>query len=530
MLDDLKKERVGFFGAQERVRLSLYVAGLLLLGCAIFAGARSASMPSDPPPENGVPAVDAPPDSAGPNGRGPEDAVAQAPTLNAVEIDDLVRASGAEPDGWATPAIERIRSVRRAGHLGRVAARPTAAELAAANGPASDAAGSSLRGRVVEVLGRVVALAREEYRPRLDSSGSERLWTVVLEDPQGARFLALKYALASDPGEGPPTDTKPPQIRGELIAPDHWVLVRGVYFQDRVGSVADERVPVPTPTLFATDWRIVVPPDQRNPDISELDEALWGDVQDRFMRHTRNWQEAAAFETIRWARRLGHAQIKAMLDSGELPWERWETERFAKWKKEVQSEEEDAPRPFTEGSRGRVYRLAGVVGSVLQFGWDSVPRNAWGVEEFELLTMLTDHYQTVSFRSFVPFPMASFDGVEGKPAEHLYVYGVFVKNFTYDSKFRDEDGSGRARPVTMPMFVILHAEPYPEEAAAERIRSAMFWVAVGMVVFALFFYFVLIRGDRQQERRMEEHRIALRRRARAKNQGATADPSVDGDG
>ena len=188
-------------------------------------------------------------------------------------------------------------------------------------------------------------------------------------------------------------------------------------------------------------------------------------------------------------------------------------------------------RPITESSRGKVFKISGVVAEVLQFGWERIPRNPWGVDEFQILTMLADHYQTVSFRSFLPFPIDSFEGVTGERKEHLNVYGVFVKNLTYDTRFKHEDGSGRARPITMPMFVVLHAEQYPEGAAAERIRETMLWVAGGMVLFGLLFYLVLIRGGRSQDKRMEQHRLALRKRARAAGQGVVAGtpPAADGD-
>jgi hypothetical protein len=70
------------------------------------------------------------------------------------------------------------------------------------------------------------------------------------------------------------------------------------------------------------------------------------------------------------------------------------------------------------------------------------------------------------------------------------------------------------------MFVVLHGEPYPEEEAGAMMRSAMLWVAGAMVLFALLFYVVLIRGGARQTQRMEEHRLALRKRIRAKGQGA----------
>jgi hypothetical protein len=141
--------------------------------------------------------------------------------------------------------------------------------------------------------------------------------------------------------------------------------------------------------------------------------------------------------------------------------------------------------------------------------------------------LLSDHYQNVALRVFSPWPVASFDGVAGKPEEHVRLYGLFIKNFTYDTKHKRPDGTDRLLPITVPMFVVLHGEPYPEEEAGEAMRTAMLWVAGAMVLFGLLFYVVLIRGGAKQTQRMEEHRLALRKRIRAKGQGAVLPESRD---
>ncbi len=519
MLDDLKKDRQAGFGAQERVKLSLYVTALIMLGMSIWMGSQcSAKMQA----LEETPAVA--PDGTSGEGTPPE--AAPGPTLDPVELDTLVRGEGVEPDRWSEAGIAYLRRIQRRGTFGPTPQRVTPSALAAAKAPAGTE--GALRGRLVEVLGRVTEVAREVYRPGQSPTDGERLWTVVLEGSDGASFVGIKHALKSDVAEGPPVDRKPPQVSADRIAEDHWVLVRGIYLQDRVGTFGETQLGDPTPVLFATQWRIVVPPDQRTPVISALDEALWSEVGDRYMAESRNWEEDAVYEVIQWARATGREAIGEKLRSGELPWEAWDAERFEAWRKEVAVDGE-AARPLTEGSRGKVYRLSGIVGEVLQFGWERIPRNPWGVDEFQILRMLADHYQTVAFQSFLPFDIDAFEGVNGTKAEHLYVYGVFVKNYTYDTKHAHKDGSGRRHPITTPMFVVLHAEPFPEEAAAEAIRRSMYWVAGGMVLFGLLFYIVLIRGSRGQDERMEKHRIALRQRARAKGQSPTpgSTPAAD---
>ena len=197
-----------------------------------------------------------------------------------------------------------------------------------------------------------------------------------------------------------PPKEKPPQVKAERIEKDHWVVLRGVYLQDRVGTFGETQLSEPTPVLFAQQWRIVLPPDQSNPLISTLDDALWSEVGDRYMAESRNWEEDAVYEVIQWARAQGHEAIAEKLRNGELPWESWGSDRFNKWRKEV-AVDADAERPLTEGSRGKIYRISGIVGEVLQFGWERIPRNPWGVDEFQIPRILADHYQTVAFQSIL---------------------------------------------------------------------------------------------------------------------------------
>ena len=404
MLDDLKKDRQAGFGAQEKVKLSLYVGLLIMLGMSIWMGSQCSSR---------IEAIEDDPVAV------EEDAqpVEPGPTLDPVELDTIVRAEKAEPDRWSEAGIEQLRRIQRRGDLGPVVLT-TPADLAAAKMPA--AGEGALRGRMVEVMGRVTDMAREVYRPGETTDDGERLWTVVLEGEDGTQFLAVKYALASEVGEGPPVDRKPPQVKAERIEKDHWVVVRGVYLQDRVGTFGSTQFGDPTPAIYATQWRITYPPSERNPLISSLDDALWSEIGDRYMAESRNWEEDAVYEVIQWARATGYPKIKEMLDSGELPYEVWGQQRFDRWRKEVVVDA-DAERPITDSSRGKVFKVSGVVAEVLQFGWERFPRNPWGVDEFQILAMLADHYQTVSFRGFLPFAIDSFVGVSGDRTGQLGV-------------------------------------------------------------------------------------------------------------
>lgn len=505
MLDHLKKDRQVGLGAQERMRLSIYVAGLLLLGGVIVVGSLGDSKKAEDAREGAASAPVAPSETPG-------------PLLDPGELQRRVAGSGDEPHRYASDGIEYVLDIGRRGRLGEVRGRLAPQALAAL-------APEVARGGVYEVAGRVTDRTREEYRPRADSTGDERLWSLVLEGPDASQVVVLKYGRRSDREEGAPVEAKPPNVRADLIEVGQHVLVRGVYLQQRTGTIGRTPLKEPTPVLLAQKFRIELPPEELLQPIPDLEEALWSDIRDRFNRDSRNWEEDALFEVVQWARAQGYEACRDAVLKGDVGWKAWGPETFAVWKKEVAVDEDD-PRPFTEGARGKVFRLSGIVSEVLEDGWERMPRNPWGISEFQRLTLHSDDYRSVALRLILPFPIHTFKGVEGTFKEHLYVYGVFIKNYTYDTQFTREDGSGRPLPVTVPLFVVLHAELFPEGEAAEAMHRAMLWVAGVMVIFGVVFYLVLIRGGRKQVRRMEEHRMRLRRRARASMQGK--DPAGEG--
>lgn len=497
MLDDLKKERHAANPGKDLFKMAIYVVAMLMFGITIFAGSRCS------------------PTSPSKSGAAAGGAAAQppGPTLDAAELTRLVEGSGAEPYRYSAPGLEYALRVRRKGHVGAVSGRLDAADLAAL--PLAEA-----RGKIFDVVGQVTEVTREVYKPTAESTGAERLWSVVLEGRGGAQAVVISHALESEQDEGHPREAKPTGVRAEPIAVGQWVVARGVYVQQRTGSLGGASLPQPAPALLVSGFRILLPPEDWNEPVAALGDALWEDVQDRYSRESRRWDEDAVFETIQWARARGYEACRDDIEQGRLPWRHWGAKTFETWKKEV-SVRRDDPRPFTEASRGTVFRTPGIVGEVLQFDWETIPPNRWNVDEFQLLRILSDHYQHISVTMIMPFPIATFEGVTGAKGEHVYVYGVFVKNETYDSQFKREDGTQRALPITAPMFVVLHMEPFPEAAAAQAMRNLMWWIAGSMVVFGLLFYVVLIRGGRKQVQRMEEHRLALRQRIRAKGQGPT---------
>ena len=497
MLDDLKRERHAVSPGKDLFKLAVYVIGMLILGITIVAGTRcDGSTGAAPPAETAE--TDAPEPAPPP------------PTLDGAELARRVQEAGAEPYRYAAPAIEYLRDLRRDGVLPPVHARLEAGALARL--PLGES-----RGRTFEVTGRVVEVSREVYMPRPDADGEDRLWSVILEGTDGAQVVLVQYALGSEFEEGHPREARPPRSPAARIEPGQYVVARGVLIQTRTGTLGETSLPRPAPVLFATAFRIQLPPEEQSPPISGLDEALWGDVEDRYSRESRRWDEDAVFEVIQWARARGYEACREDLENGTLPWTNWTARTFEEWKQEV-SVEPDEPRPFTNEARGKVVRTPGIVGEVLQFGWGRIPANRWGVDEFQVLTMLSDYYQHVAMRAFLPFPIDTFPGVTGARAEHLRIYGVFIKNDTYDSKFKHPDGTKRSLPITAPMFVVLHVEPFPEDESSAGMRTLMWWIAGSMVLFGLLFYVVLIRGGRKQNVRMEAHRIQIRQRMRAKGQ------------
>ena len=86
-------------------------------------------------------------------------------------------------------------------------------------------------------------LSREEYSPQPDSTGNDRLWSLVIEGPDGARAVALKVGHASEPGEGTPVDAKPPNVRGEPLDVGQQVVVEGYLppSDPRLGRILQSR-------------------------------------------------------------------------------------------------------------------------------------------------------------------------------------------------------------------------------------------------------------------------------------------------
>jgi hypothetical protein len=375
--------------------------------------------------------------------------------------------------------------------------------------PFADAAG-----RHFEVRGRAVELVSQEFHTE-----TQRLWSLLLEGESGARVLVLKHGLAADPGEGRPRSVE--QRAPDLVREGDFVGVRGLYLQRRVGTVGEIALPGPTPVLVAGVFRKLEP---ARPPITKPQEASWETVEDRFLMDTKRWDEPATFQILQWAGAVGHEKIAEDIASGALPWQAWDRDTFGTWGAEIKVTSAEQPRPFTEGARGKLWRLDAIVGQVAEEGWETVPSNPWGVDHLWVVDLLPEDYtylgKSLACRSLSPFPPSAFPGLGGARNPRVFAYGFFVKNHTLTTQWKATGGEHNA-DLTSPMFVVVHMEAKP---APGGDSTTLWWVAASMALMGVVFYLTLIRSERKEASKMEAYRIGLRQRMRAKGQGHSAEP------
>jgi hypothetical protein len=497
MLDELKaKQAAG--GRREIARLTALVAGCMVLAGLFVTTSRCKDTRT---------AVEVEPE------------VPVAPVEPPVEVDRArVAAIGDTTAAHSDASYER----GALDYLLSIADRPLAGEPEAVSAealaslPFADAAG-----RVFEARGKVVDVEEKQFRRE-----QQRLWSLVLEGTDGRRFVALKRGYASDPGEGEPRDVRRDGRTGtfEPIRVGESVLVRGIYLQRRTGTIGTTLVPDPIPVLVATAFRHSEAPLPPVPDLAQIE---WSDIEDRFMADTTNWAEPALAQAVQWARTRGHDAIAKDLASGALPWKAWDEETFDTWEKEIGVRDRTTPRPFTDGARGKVWRFPGLLGQFLHEGWETVFPNLYGVDAIWRVDVLSEDYtyynQSMAVLGISPFGPSAFPEGTTKPNDQVLAYGVFVKNWTYETRRAHKDGTGNA-PVTVPMFVLLHLEPVTVDP--KPYGSFMLVLAGSIVLFGFLFWFVLVRGERKESQRTEEQRAAMRKRMRDLGQGRVVPPTT----
>jgi hypothetical protein len=487
MLDHLKGQTMG---RRENARLMVLVGLALVVGVSM-AGSRSCNRRSDEPESAVVlPPVD--PKLGKPVPVDRERVLAVGDT-DAAHRDDAYEVGALDYllDAAVRPLAEAPRPL-------------TTQELASV--PFAEAGG-----RAYQTAGTVVEMFAREHR-----SAQQRLWTMVVQGPDGAQVLVVHRGLATDPREGAPrsvSDGKPWIQEGDRVA------VRGLYLQRRSGTFGDVAVREPAPVLVLSQVRLEV---ETAPPLEDPARADWNEVEDRLMAETLRWEEPALFQVLQWAQARGPAKVREDVLSGKIPWKDWDRETFRTWAQEVEVTSSAQTRPFTDAARGKLWRLRVLVGQIFYEEWDAIPVNRQGVDHLYKWDVVaedyTDYGRGVNLRCFCPFPPEAFPGVAGRKAEAVTVYGFFLKNHSYESKLRSARQPGTDDKLTAPSFIILHAEPVPPPEKS----ASLWWLAGSMVVLGALFYLTLIRGERREAKRMEVYRRDLRQRMRKVGQGPMA--------
>ncbi|MGE0193042.1 MAG: hypothetical protein AB7T63_13485 [Planctomycetota bacterium] len=507
MLDDLKKTAASG-SARERFRLSIVVALCLLAGGAIYAATMMGSKANERRESLGA-----------------DSETRLVTPARPFEVDKaaLAEEAGAdEPFRWSAAALRRIDDAVK-GHV----------DLPDDGGPVDVSAllarpFDTLRGEVVQVRGEVVALSQEGFhfdgRPVGPRDEPTRILQIaVLRGDEGGHVVLARPILRDEVLPGRPFRYERDSGVPRFLQVGDRARARGVVVQTRTGTFDDVAVASPAPVLYALRFRSDFPPDQRPSVLEDHREADWEDVRDRTFVETRQWDEPALFQAVRWARSVGADEIAARIRDGRMPWTEWDKETFERWGQEVEWTEDD--RPFTDGARGRLFRLDALIADVIHQSWAQIPANREGIDDLVVWDVMADDYFNVVIRTYVPFPTDAFPPVLGKRKEHVRLFGLFVKNWTYELKHPDRERN-RPRQVSVPTFVVLYAEPHPEGADSD-LPAAMRWVAGAMLLLGLLFYLVVVRTGRRAERRQEEHRAQLRQRRRHQDAG---DMPPDDDG
>ncbi len=501
MFEDLKRQ-VAAGSGRERARLMVGVALCVILGTTIYAGSRFGARTTGPSTV-------------------PEEVETATPVEPLrLDRDELAKdAEGDEPFRWSVAAFLRVDAALKAAGALPIDDGPQAVDELVAH------PFDTLRGEFVQVRGEVVALAQEGFlrdgRPAGPGEDPARVLQIaVLRGRGGGHVLLARPTLRDDILPGQPFLYETDTMRAMPLRIGDVARARGIVVQQRQGTFENVAVADPSPALFALQFRQDVAPDERLSTIQDPSEADWEDVLDRTWAETRVWGEPAMLQVVRWAREVGPAELAARIRDGRLPWTVWDQDTFSRWGAEVDATEGE--RPFTEGARGKVFRLDVMIGSVIQQGWAQIPANREGIDDLLLWDVMADRYYNRVLRTFVPFPTDAFPPLKGRRKEHVHLYGMFVKNWTYEMKVADPV---RKVPmeITVPTFVVLHAEPHPEGADLDSQR-VLGWILLGLLSFALLFYWVVARPARRAERHSEEHRLALKQRRRK-----TAGPTPERD-
>lgn len=349
-------------------------------------------------------------------------------------------------------------------------------------------------GGYYEVEGRITALTSTEYRSDL-----ERLWTMVIQGDDGGQVVAVRRAQTVEPGQGAPTDSW-------VVAPTELkvgdrVLARGVYVQRRVGTIGGIGLSEPTPVLLTSLYRRVVEPVADV--ISSPKEASLDRIDDQFQAGTLGLEDPAIYQILQWIKARGHAWFRQKIDAGELKPLSWGRDAFEAWSAEVNLRAADAPRPFTLDARGRLYKTSGMVGLSLLEDWDTVKPNPWGVHQFHFIYLWSDFYGNTVLPCLSAFPLEVYGAGDWRRKDRVYLYGIFVKNYTYDTQRLRADGEG-AQKLTTPLFLVVDVRPYP--IGVRQDSTPLAWILGGLVAGLAVLFLFLMRSEKRQEAERQRRR------------------------
>jgi hypothetical protein len=475
MFENLKQAQRSGMTTRERRRFLFMLAMLLLLGGTIVGLRSCQRLP----------------------GRGElplaiqrqDDATGRA-ALDRERLRGLVKDDDAARLTFQEAVIEHVRSLQAIG----IAEPPQPTEL----GELASRDFADAVGRHVEVEGRVTAIVHMDYRSDL-----ETLWALVLEGTGGGQVLAVRIGSTREPGSGAPTDAWP-LAPVELQVGDR-ALVRGVVVQRRQGTVGEIALGEPTPTLLCSHFRRQLDP-PADP-IEDLSEAAFDKVDDRFFAGTARLDDPVIYEVLQWLQLKGHAWARAQIDSGALKVEEFGREEFDLWGEEAGVLSAEQPRPFTEKSRGKVFRTSGLVGKVLLDDWASIRPNRWGVNQLRHVYLWSDYYGNSVVPCLSPYPWETFGVEDWRSIEQrVWIYGVFVKNHTYDRQQGSREG-GHMK-LTMPLFIVLDVRPYPMNRGGGSGAVAL--VLLGMLILGTITWVVLQRNERRESEALRERQARWR--------------------
>ncbi len=467
MFEDLKARRVGR-SAKESARLWVTIAAAVVLGSVAF-GSKGCFGET---PIAVAPSVTVPDVLTRPLDRKPLEHLEKVP---------------AAPGAFDGVGLGHLLSEIARGGVRRTPDDVLSLEAVAALDPRAAV------GRLIECTGTVRSIDVEEFRSDANPN-QDSLWGFAIESKDGARVVVVAAGSTKSPDGG-----HPKAAHGERLEDGAEVKVRGYYLQRRTGSVGGVKgLEQPTAVLVGREFRMTFPLITR---IDQPGEASFATLKDRALADTRELNDRAIYELLSWAGRKGAKTIADELRSGALASSDWGRNRFLTWSREFDGDRDQSlpdPRTMTLASRGKIFRTTGYLLAQDHEDWDSIPSNAYGVDERWKYWLISDNYGNATFLVDSPFPLTDFPGVRAPRSpkyQHVTLTGVFVKNYTY------APANAHLRPttkgeVTLPYFIAIGIEPYNPYVSAPLWKNPFFIVGVSLAVFVAGFLLIMTRAER----------------------------------